>query len=63
MPSALRKSFRNFFRFGSFSRKILTDEMVVNHLDRIPVMMPRADCPFPQAERHGASDSYRIRDR
>ena len=33
-----------------FSRKLLTDEMVTNHLDRIPVMMPRAECPFPQAK-------------
>jgi hypothetical protein len=30
-----------------FNRKILTDEMVVNHLNRIPVMLPNAACPFP----------------
>ena len=32
-----------------FQRKILSDEMVVSHLDRIPVMMPRKDCPHPEA--------------
>jgi hypothetical protein len=31
-----------------FNRKIMTDEMVVHHLNRIPVMLPRADCPFPE---------------
>jgi len=32
-----------------FKRKILTDEMVVNHLNRIPAIMPRSDCPFPES--------------
>jgi hypothetical protein len=32
-----------------FKRKILTDEMVVNHLDRIPAILPRSDCPYPEA--------------
>ncbi len=22
--------------------------MVVNHLDRIPVLLPRTDCPYPE---------------
>ena len=32
-----------------FKRKILSDEMVVNHLDRIPAFLPRSDCPYPEA--------------
>ena len=32
-----------------FKRKILSDEMVVNHLDRIPAILPRSDCPYPEA--------------
>src|SRR5207253_9523578 len=32
-----------------YDRKILTDEMVVSHLDRIPAMLPRKDCPYPEA--------------
>jgi hypothetical protein len=41
--------FPEYLSLWLFNRKLLTDEMVVNHLDRIPVMMPRAECPFPQA--------------
>jgi hypothetical protein len=42
--------FPEYVSLWLFNRKLLTDEMVVNHLDRIPVMMPRAECPFPQAK-------------
>jgi hypothetical protein len=31
-----------------FGQKILHDDMVVNHLNQIPVMLPRPDCPFPE---------------
>jgi hypothetical protein len=31
-----------------FRRKILTDEMMFNHLNQIPAMLTRADCPFPE---------------
>jgi len=41
--------FPEYLSLWLFGRKILTDEMVVNHLDRIPVMMPRKDCPYPEA--------------
>lgn len=41
--------FPEYLSLWLFQRKILTDEMVVNHLDRIPVMMPRRDCPHPEA--------------
>jgi len=39
--------FPEFLSLWLFKRKILTDEMVVNHLDRIPVMLPNQDCPYP----------------
>jgi hypothetical protein len=42
--------FPEYLSLWLFNRKILTDEMVANHLDRIPLMMPRAECPFPQAK-------------
>ncbi|MCU1296491.1 MAG: hypothetical protein JWO91_769 [Acidobacteriaceae bacterium] len=41
--------FPEFLSLWLFGRKILSDEMVVNHLDRIPTMMPRKDCPHPEA--------------
>jgi hypothetical protein len=41
--------FPEYLSLWLFNHKILTDEMVVNHLDRIPVMMPRADAPHPEA--------------
>jgi hypothetical protein len=41
--------FPEFLSLWLFKRKILTDEMVVNHLDRIPVLMPSKDAPDPQA--------------
>ena len=39
--------FPEFLSLWLFKRPILTDEMVVNHLNRIPAMLPRKDCPFP----------------
>lgn len=41
--------FPEYLSLWLFNRKILTDEMVINHLDRIPVMMPRQDAPYPEA--------------
>ena len=41
--------FPEYLSLWLFNCKILSDEMVVNHLDRIPVMMPRADAPYPEA--------------
>ena len=40
--------FPEYLSLWLFGRKILTDEMVINHLDRIPTMMPRKDCPHPE---------------
>ena len=40
--------FPEYLSLWLFNRKILTDEMVVHHLDRIPLMMPRHDSPFPE---------------
>jgi hypothetical protein len=39
--------FPEFLSLWLFKRKILTDEMVVSHLDHIPAMLPKSDCPFP----------------
>jgi hypothetical protein len=39
--------FPEFLSLWLFRRKILTDEMVVSHLDHIPVMLPNSECPFP----------------
>ena len=39
--------FPEFLSLWLFKRPILTDEMVVNHLNHIPVMLPRKDCPYP----------------
>ena len=41
--------FPEYLSLWLFRRKILTDEMVVSHLNRIPAMMPRKDCPYPEA--------------
>lgn len=41
--------FPEYLSLWLFKRKILTDEIVVNHLDRIPVLMPRSECPHPEA--------------
>lgn len=40
--------FPEYLSLWLFGRKVLTDEMVVNHLDRIPVMLARPDCPHPE---------------
>jgi hypothetical protein len=39
--------FPEFLSLWLFKRPILTDEMVVSHLNHIPVMLPRGDCPYP----------------
>ena len=41
--------FPEYLSLWLFGRKILFDTMVVNHLDRIPAIMPRNDCPHPEA--------------
>jgi hypothetical protein len=40
--------FPEYLSLWLFNRKILTDEMVTNHLDQIPVMMPRPEAPYPE---------------
>jgi hypothetical protein len=42
--------FPEFLSLWLFHRKMLPDEIVCNHLDRIPVLMPRPDCPFPEMQ-------------
>lgn len=37
-----------FLSLWTFRRKMLTDEMVQNHLDHIPIMLPRGDAPHPE---------------
>ena len=39
--------FPEFLSLWLFKRALLSDEMVVNHLNHIPVMLPRQDCPGP----------------
>ena len=39
--------FPQFLSLWLFERKILTDEMVLSHLNRIPAMLPNRACPFP----------------
>ena len=51
--------FPEFLSLWLFQRKILSDEMMVSHLNQIPTMMPRQDCPFPAAGRNGAADPHR----
>lgn len=46
----LRPDFLSLWLFG---RKILTDEMVINTLEQIPVFWPREDAPFPEEGRKG----------
>jgi hypothetical protein len=38
-----------FLSLWLFHRKILTDEIICNHLDRMPVFLPRHDAPYPEA--------------
>jgi hypothetical protein len=40
--------FPEFLSLWLFKRPILTDEMVVSHLNHIPVMLPNEDCPYPK---------------
>ncbi|HEX4488551.1 MAG TPA: hypothetical protein VH088_19890, partial [Terriglobales bacterium] len=40
--------FPEFLSLWIFNHKILTDEMVQNHLDRIPTMLPRKNAPHPE---------------
>jgi hypothetical protein len=40
--------FPEYISLWLFGRKILSDTMVVNHLDRIPAIVPRNDCPHPE---------------
>jgi hypothetical protein len=40
--------FPEYLSLWLFQRKILADEMVVNHLDHIPVMLPCKECPYPE---------------
>lgn len=40
--------FPEYLSLWLFQRKILTDEMVLKQLDRIPVLLPRTDCPHPE---------------
>jgi hypothetical protein len=37
-----------FFSLWLFNRPILTDEMVINHLNHIPVLNPRPNSPHPE---------------
>jgi hypothetical protein len=39
--------FPEFLSLWLFKRKLLTDEMVISHLNHIPVMLPNRACPFP----------------
>jgi hypothetical protein len=41
--------FPEFLSLWLFGRKMLTDEMVTSHLERIPVLLPREDAPHPAA--------------
>jgi hypothetical protein len=41
--------FPEFLSLWLFGRKILTDEMLINHLERIPVLLPRKDAPYSAA--------------
>lgn len=36
-----------FLSLWLFKRKLLKDDMVVSHLNHIPVMLPNRACPFP----------------
>lgn len=40
--------FPEFLSLWLWGRKILTDEMLLNHLERIPLLLPRKDAPFPE---------------
>ena len=40
--------FPEFLSLWLFGRKILTDEMLINHLDRIPLLLPSKTAPHPE---------------
>jgi hypothetical protein len=40
--------FPEFLSLWLFHRKILSDEMVRNHLDQVPTLLPREDAPHPE---------------
>jgi hypothetical protein len=40
--------FPEYLSLWLFARKILTDAMAINHLDRIPTLMPHKGCPHPE---------------
>lgn len=44
----LAELFPEFLSLWLFGKKILTDTMVVNHLEQIPVLLLRAGCPYPE---------------
>ncbi len=41
--------FPEFLSLWLFGRNILSDAMVLNHLDRIPALLPNQNCPHPEA--------------
>jgi hypothetical protein len=40
--------FPEFLSLWLFKRKILTDQMVISHLEHIPPMLPKSECPHPE---------------
>lgn len=42
--------FPEFLSLWLFNRKLLTGEMVQNHLDHIPVLLPRDNAPYPEED-------------
>jgi len=42
-----------FMSLWLFGRKILTDEMVINTLEQVPLFWPREDAPFPEEGKKG----------
>lgn len=42
--------FPEFLSLWLFARKILTDEMLLNHLDRIPLLLPSKTAPHPELD-------------
>jgi hypothetical protein len=40
--------FPEFLSLWLFGRKILTDEMLINHLDRVPLLLPGKAAPHPE---------------
>jgi len=42
--------FPEFLSLWLFGRKVLTDEMLINHLDRIPLLLPSKSAPYPEMD-------------